>query len=243
MELITSQGRIAMVKEPIYDIANPTVVAENINIAGRTVGNVPHCVDRHANGFKSLALTVNPTVLPDSFMHSVHPVILIRHPALMVPSFFRISKTIHGARVDDEDFPINVTFRWSRLVFDYYRNINGNTGFRPTVIDSSRMLKSPHEVMPKFCAATGLDASQLQFQWNQVLEEQKHKVSEGTLAFRRDFLLSTGILKKGNIDSDPVLETELAKWKTEFGDETATVLGQYVQATMDDYEYLRQFAL
>ena len=97
--------------------------------------------------------------------------------------------------------------------------------------------------MGKFCAATGLDESQLQFQWNQVLAEQQGKASERTMAFRRDFLLSTGVQKKRNIYSDPVLETELAKWKVEFGDEVANVLAQYVNDTMQDYEYLRQFAL
>lgn len=68
--------------------------------------------------------------------------------------------------------------------------------------------------MGKFCAATGLvDESRLQFQWNQVLAEQQSKVSEGIMAFRRDFLLYTGAQKKRNVDSNPVLQPELAMGK------------------------------
>lgn len=242
---IEAQGKVPMIKEPIYDIADPSVVAANLDIPGRIVGHIPKCVESKKNDFVSKALHPNPTVLPDYFMHTVYPVILIRHPALMIPSYYRISKEAHGATVDDEDFPINVTFRWSRLIFDYYRTINGadKPGIQATVLDSSRMLGNPEEVMTKVCEAAGLDAGQLQFQWTQVLEEQKGKVSEGTMAFRRDFLLSTGVERKEGVEKEVSLEREVEKWEEEFGWEVAGVLRGFVEGTMEDYLYLRQFAL
>ena len=120
-------------------------MVQNLKIPGRIVEHIPKCVNRQADNFVSRALTANPTVLPESFMNSVHPVILIRHPALMIPSYYRILKEVHGAHVDDEDFPVNAIFRWSRLIFDYYRSLYGDQGIHATVIDSSRMLKIPQD--------------------------------------------------------------------------------------------------
>lgn len=52
----------------------------------------------------------NPTLLPDDFMLSFAPIFLIRHPALVFPSWYKMGHNTFGADIDDYDFPVEVLF-------------------------------------------------------------------------------------------------------------------------------------
>ncbi|KAA6412743.1 MAG: hypothetical protein FRX48_03735 [Lasallia pustulata] len=181
-------------------------------------------------------------------MDSLLPIILIRHPALMIPSFYRVASRIHGARIhgariDDAEFPINATLRWSRLVLDYYVARRRSAG-RPIVIDASSLTGPDTEtLMAEVCRIAGLEAQFLQFEWSRPLEEQAGGISEGTKVFREAFLGSTGVLKRGKGTGEVVLPEEVRAWRGEFGDDVAEGILRLVQAAMGDWEYLRGFAL
>ena len=243
IQAVEARQRIPLIKEPIQDIVDPSIVAENVPSTARAACKAPMCVDRESLDTTPFSSVRNPTVLPASFMQSLCPIIIIRHPALMIPSFYRISSDIHGARVDDEDFPVNATFRWSRLVYDYYIALQDKESPTPIVIDSSRLLGDPETVMTQCCVRAGLDPQYLQFQWPQAMEEHRGVVSAGTLAFRKDFLLSTKVKRNKDSGREPVIEEELVSWREEFGEEAAEAIARYSKAAMADYEYLRQFAL
>ncbi len=62
----------------------------------------------------------NPTLLPDRFVAAISPVIIIRHPVYTYPSYVRASSTFGGS-VHDSDFPIMGTYRWQKVIYDFYR--------------------------------------------------------------------------------------------------------------------------
>ena len=149
---------------------DPDVDARNIPAdVPRTVKPCPAVVDRSAsnsssngsgNALASLpAARTNPTVLPDSFLESMTPLILFRHPALMIPSFYRAAqKGKLEISIADEDWPVNASLRWLRLVYDWYAHHapGTNTTSVIIVIDSDDLINSPG-FTPRLCARLGID--------------------------------------------------------------------------------------
>lgn len=183
-------------------------------------------------------------------MDSLLPIILIRHPALMIPSYYRVARDIHGARVDDAEFPINATLRWSRLVLEYYLAQAAVTAVNPIVIDASALVGPDTEaLLVKLCRLAGISPEFVQLQWTRPLEQQVGSISEGTKAFRKDFLESTGVVRreqkgKGSGEGGEVIIAEEARrWEEEFGAEAAEGLRRFVELAMSDWDYLKGFAL
>ena len=70
---------------------------------------------------------MNPTILPDELLKIVTPMIFIRHPAVVLPSWLRAANNgfqLGAHTVDDEDFSVWTSLRWSRIIFDYLRHIS-----------------------------------------------------------------------------------------------------------------------
>lgn len=70
---------------------------------------------------------MNPTVLPDELLQIITPMIFIRHPAVVLPSWLRAANSdvkLGAHTVDDEDFSVWTSLRWSRIIFDYLRHIS-----------------------------------------------------------------------------------------------------------------------
>ena len=111
----------------------------------------------------------SPSLLPDRIVASVSPVIIIRHPMFTLPSFARASAVYQGT-VFDSDFVIMTTFRWQKMIYDFYRayydkiDPEGKKSW-PIVIDGDGLVKDTQGQMKKFCAIVGLDESQVQYSW------------------------------------------------------------------------------
>ena len=133
-----------------------------------------------------LSKLMNPTVLPDELLQIVTPMIFIRHPAIILPSWLRAanSETQLGAHsVDDEDFSVWTSLRWSRIIFDYLRHISheqhasglGRSGSvrstngsrlgpsvvatRPYVIDAADVLNNTSATLDMICTLLDIKAS------------------------------------------------------------------------------------
>jgi len=153
-------GKIPFIKEHIAYINDPEVVAANIiclpNGTPRILKAKPTIEYSPSAPAKSISLPENPTILPND-PGNVLPVILIRHPAKMIPSYYRAAKDTFGATVFDEEFPVNTCFRWSRLIFDWYQTYyhSSNIAQRPIVIDAEDVINDSRNVVEKFCAMVG----------------------------------------------------------------------------------------
>ena len=129
---------------------------------------------------------MNPTILPDELLQIVTPMIFIRHPAVVLPTWLRAanSETQLGAHsVDDEDFSVWTSLRWSRIIFDYLRHISHEqhasglgrsdstrstnssrlgpsiVATRPYVIDAADVLNNTSATLDMICTLLDIKAS------------------------------------------------------------------------------------
>lgn len=218
-------------KEHIYVFLKPSVVDSNLKTP-RPPRLVPQLQPKDAE----IRISTNPTLLPDDLMLSVSPVFLIRHPALVFPSWYKLSRAAFDADVDDSDFPVEATFKWSRILYDWYLKIwsesssdtPGTQRRKPAVIDADDTM-SDRAALERLCHQLLLDPRHLSFEW-QVSTTELHP-------WLSTIQKSTGVdmskLSKG-IDT----QQEFVKWEREFGSHVAQKLLYFVELAIPDYEYL-----
>lgn len=129
---------------------------------------------------------MNPTVLPDELLEIVTPMIFIRHPAVVLPSWLRAANSdikLGAHTVDDEDFSVWTSLRWSRIIFDYLRHISHEqnasrigrskslrtenvarygpsvVATRPYVIDAADVLNNTSATLDMICTILGIKSS------------------------------------------------------------------------------------
>jgi hypothetical protein len=189
-------GKIPFIKEHLNFITDPQVIAANIICVPNGTPYVPNArptiEDSTSALEKSISLPANPTVLPNDFLKTLSPVILIRHPAKIIPSFYRVSKATNGVMVFDEDFPAYASLRWLRLIFDWYEEYYSISKIeqRPIVIDMEDMINDPHNIAEKLCVIIGLDPKYVQYSWAEKTDE----CSLLTAVFLSMLRKSTGII-------------------------------------------------
>jgi hypothetical protein len=111
---------------------------------------------------KSISLPANPTALSNEPLTAFSPVISIRHPAIIIPSLYRLSedakRTVFAEFVQ---VPVNASLQWSRPIFDWYEGYYRISRIekRPIVIDAEDMINDSRNVVEKFCEMNGLDHS------------------------------------------------------------------------------------
>jgi hypothetical protein len=174
----------------------------------------------------------NPTSVPDRFLLSMQPIFIIRHPALMLPSYLRASKLIRpGAYPNQPRSAMHMTLRYTRAMYDWYLG-NAIEGRTPKVIDADDIMTNP-AALRRLCIESGLDPDALQFEWEEVHDGRpKWKVFTARINASRGIIEG---LDARNLD----IEAEKAKWVDEWGEDEAESLAKYVEDTMPDYDYLR----
>ncbi|KAI4282980.1 MAG: hypothetical protein L6R38_002506 [Xanthoria sp. 2 TBL-2021] len=231
---------------------DPKVVAQNIpGDATRTVKACPVIVDRNVSNssssgsYNSLtfspAARTNPTVLPDSFLKSMIPLVLFRHPALMIPSFYRAAqKAKLEISIYDEDWPVNASLRLLRLVYDWYvKNATGKSATSIIVIDSDDLINSPG-FASHLCARLGIDEQHLQTSWEPRTEAYRADKRPGDNSFHSTLWDSRGIIRGKRRDFEIEIPVEQEKLREEFGDEVGNSMARYIDLAMEDYKYLRE---
>lgn len=171
----------------------------------------------------------------------------------MVPSLYRaIKKANLSVDVNDGDFPVQVSFRWSRFVFDWYaQNVCGSPSLPgpykksertspswPVVIDGDDLINDEN-VAKDFCKQLQIDPQYLQTSWDMMPEEQRAKQGLLVETFLSTIQNSTGIIKSEEVDMDKEKEKLLG----EFGDDVGGMLIGFVEKAMPDYLYLREYRL
>ncbi|KAF2238504.1 hypothetical protein EV356DRAFT_505792 [Viridothelium virens] len=203
-------------------------------------------------GSKVQYSTLNDTVLPDSFLHQIQPTFLIRHPALVFPSNLRVTMKNHGETstevIKRMALDISMTMRWSRRLYDFYTTdhplASRRSRAQPVIIDAYDVTNAPRQLLPRFCALTGLDASKLTFTWQRTPDEIRARLTEATgpaiASYLSTIWASEGIMKEKALDSPEAIDidAEARKWREEFGEDEARRLEEWVRQAMPDYHYL-----
>ncbi|KAF7919111.1 uncharacterized protein EAE98_009431 [Botrytis deweyae] len=228
-----SEGKFAYVKEHAAWLINPVALTKFIY--DEEVGEEGWTVKAFGSQTRSIG---NDTLLPDEFLKEWMPTFLIRHPALVIPSFFRARHDVEGldyARKEWKCWKLDRTMKWSRDLYDWYRSQGTE---EPIVLDADDVMTN-RDIMVKYAKMIGADPTRLRFSWD--VESTEQDWGESTSAWRRmssTLQSSSGILK-GKTSAGLVVEEEVEKWKEEFGNEMAGNLETWVKDAMPHYEHMK----
>ncbi|KAK3718898.1 hypothetical protein LTR37_004814 [Vermiconidia calcicola] len=201
----------------------------------------------------------NPTIVPDELLKLFTPIIFIQHPAIVIPAWLRLAKSEYGSNtLDDEDFTVWTSLRWSRILFDYLRasqgfkrqdsTSSGLTGryeprivaTRPYVIDADDVTNNTHGTLAAICRLLGVQIEVVTQSWTEYFA----RATEAVKSVIPDSFMK--VFADTQIDSQASqidLDFEMLKWKEEFGEESAELLLKKVEEDLPHYEYLKSFRL
>jgi hypothetical protein len=191
-------GKIPFIKEHLVFIIDPQITAANVKCLPNGTPYVPNARPTIESSScapeKSISLPANPTILSNDFLTTFLPVILIRHPAKVFPSFYRASRDVFRTTVFDAGFSAHASLRWPRLIFEWYEEYYriSKTEQRPVVIDADDMINDSRNIAEKFCTITGLDPKHVQYSWAEATGECKANVAR----FKSTLRSSTGIIRE-----------------------------------------------
>jgi hypothetical protein len=105
----------------------------------------------------------NPTEIDDELLKSFTPVFLIRHPALVVRSYWQVNVENVHSEPEDEQFKWMISVRWVRILFEYFRQ--QHKGQIPVLIDAEDVVYRTSELADELCQRLGVDAGGVITQW------------------------------------------------------------------------------
>jgi hypothetical protein len=134
----------------------------------------------------------NPTHIPDDLFTTITPVILIRHPALVVDSMYRSCRAIgRPDKIEEEHFDLLCASRPLRVLYDYFTA----QGRRPIVVDGEDLLWRTDEISEGICARLGhgVEADGLSETWLPTSQSEIAKMNQFAYMFTKDIHDSEGI--------------------------------------------------
>ncbi|KAK4497239.1 hypothetical protein PRZ48_011689 [Zasmidium cellare] len=188
----------------------------------------------------------NPSPFTDELFRSFTPVLLIRHPALMQPSFYIKQKILFFNEVWDEEYAVLTSLCWPRMMFDCYTELyeQGLVQKRPIVVDAHDVVNHTDSLLPKLCQELEIDPAGIQYQWDPIPKDQ-WPADPCMQEFYKEILSSSGVNRPGTKPEEERIDVEskVPEWSSRFGEKTAEALRARVEAEMGNYEYLKQFKL
>ncbi len=186
----------------------------------------------------------NPTMLADAFLQSFVPVFLVRHPALIVDSWWR-TETRAGSPPNtslttrERGYGLGL----ARQLYDWYAGLMAASddgaalapGRKavPIVVDADDILEG--DTVHRLARTVGMDPAQ-------VLESWEAKSTEGLIPMHKSYVQgiweSTGIDRSKSSKSLD-LEAKYKGWRETYGDEAADTMVRVTESYLPDYEYLK----
>ena len=168
------------------------------------------------------------------------PLILFRHPALMIPSYWRaVQRGKMQTSIHDEDWPVNASLAPLRLVYDWYASEAVCKASAIIVIDSDDLINSP-EFPYHLASKLGIDPQYVTTSWQPKPRAERVDQGDMVSSFMSTIWDSAGIQRGERRDFEIDVVTEKEKLCEEFGDEIGDGLARYIDLAMDDYYYLRE---
>ncbi|OCK87876.1 uncharacterized protein K441DRAFT_670004 [Cenococcum geophilum 1.58] len=231
-----NEGKIAFFRDHSISLADP-VAQTRFYVGEDSVQEIPWPV-KGAGSHGALRTSLNNTLLPDEFLKSWRPTFVIRHPALVFPSYCRVLDAADSSEDEmvREGALVN-TYHWTRSLYDCYKNAFAIDGI---ILDAEDIISKP-EVLFHYCEKVGIDSSKLRFTWDakSTIEElAQNKVRDlQHRPFMATMDASSGILQD-KAPSHIDIDLEAKKWREEFGERAGAKLEEWVRAAIPDYEYL-----
>jgi hypothetical protein len=140
----------------------------------------------HTTTFKN-----NFTLLPNRLLATLTPIFTIRHPVIQMTSYMRAAgpEISMGVSAFDEDVPVETSFKWTRLIFDAYKDTYNAT---PIVVDADDLIRDTQSKMKTICDRLGLDESMVKYEWE---PKDCPPWGEGSKLFMEKARKSTGVMK------------------------------------------------
>jgi hypothetical protein len=129
---------------------------------------------------------------------------------------------------------IILSLRWQRELYDWYLTKH----ITPVVVESENYMTSP-EFVRKLCEVVGLDPEAAIFKWDRLGEEERAKLDPQVVQMMKTLFDSEGLRPDLAIKEQLVVTEEMEKWKADLGEDVAGVVREVVDASMDDYPYLK----
>ncbi|KAI9892715.1 MAG: hypothetical protein M1814_001135 [Vezdaea aestivalis] len=208
--------------------------------------------------YKTAAEPQNPTVLPLSVLRQFHFTFLIRHPRYSIPSYFRCTvPPLAEVTGFYEFYPSEAGYDELRRTFDYLRSegvIGPDVAGAPEkkgegeveicVVDADDLLNKPAAMIEAYCASVGINYNPDMLTWDSEEDHEQAKTAfEKWRGFHEDAINSTSLRPRTHAKTPKTSEQENAEWAAKFGDKDAKVIRETVDRNVEDYEYLKQFAL
>jgi len=239
------EGKAVFAKEHVYMMMKSTLLDQLVH-GTRTepapnpwVVRMDEAVDRHS--------VLNPTFIPDNWLETFQPTFLIRHPALQIPSFYRVH--LNGRGPNDTAsrkayMRATYTLAAIRQMYEFYaRHLRAHSSSSPwpLVIDAAELTAYPTDVMHHFCTIAGFDFSKCKFSWELAPRETLDKLPNDVERQAFSTLhASTGVLSSKTKLAVVDIDVEAKTWKAEFGEDVAGEIESFVRRSLPDYEYLRR---
>lgn len=233
------EGQITFVKEHAIMMNNPYFESQysygDEGVIGEKVSTLV------AKGIENPTRSaLNLTSMPDEFLLTWYPTVLIRHPAMMLPSLYRTCLAdfeVDGfKRPSNQPMAVETTMKWARGLYDFYSAHFGEGSQWPIVLDADDVMTHP-ELVAKYAQLAGLDPDKVRFSWDKASEDKLNKLSP---VYKR---MLSSINASSKVDSSKVagkidIAKEAVKWRAEFGEEGGRKLEQWVRDAMPDYQFM-----
>ncbi|KAG9246267.1 hypothetical protein BJ878DRAFT_497854 [Calycina marina] len=215
----------------------------------------------------------NPTVVPLHLLRKFHFTFLIRHPRHSIPSYYRCTIPPLAEVTGFHDFmPAEAGYDELRRLFEYLKAVGevgpgiagrkgdeqmngvgengkasaGKDEVSITVIDADDLLDHPTKLIETYCAEVGLEYKPEMLIWDtEAAHAHAREAFEKWKGFHDDAINSTS-LKQRSADhkkKSKTIEEENAEWARKYGEKGAKTIRESVDANLEDYEYLKGFAV
>ncbi|TDZ37197.1 hypothetical protein C8035_v007337 [Colletotrichum spinosum] len=187
----------------------------------------------------------NPTVLPIDTLRKFQWTFLIRHPRRSIPSYYRCTVPPLDEMTGFYNFmPSEAGYEELRCLFDFLIKERIVDESQLMVIDADDLLDDPESVIRAYCDHVGLDFTDNMLNWG----EEDTKIAQEKFAkwtgFHEDALCSTSLKPRNKAHKKVITrESEEADWKAKFGEKGLKEIRACVDANVQDYEYLKKFAI
>lgn len=213
----------------------------------------------------------NPTVIPGELLRKFHYTFLIRDPHYSIPSYYRCTiPPLDKVTGFYQFYPSEAGYDEVRRVFDYLvttgtvgptfagKAENGEINSVSTngvngashdeipdicVVDADDLLDNPYEMVEAYCATVGLKYTPEMLHWEDEANQKKAREAfEKWRGFHEDAIDSTELRPRTHKAKKTEDEFD-REWTQKYGLKGANIIRQSVDANMDTYNYLKQFAI
>ncbi|KAL2820928.1 hypothetical protein BDW59DRAFT_181362 [Aspergillus cavernicola] len=245
------QGKIFFAKEHTLWLADPAAIAQYLSnhdyqASSRLSIQVP-------NSYSAVEKfsPKNITIFPDAYLETWTPTFLIRHPALVFPSYYRALLSLEKEGFAEPDIiqpmlELHSTLIWTRLLYDWFCDQEAQSNQAqhngicfPLLLDAQDIIHHP-DIVLKYCELTGMSPERVKFTWQP--EDSSHSANGADHKSPEAVMMetlnrSTSLLKERTPDTvDITLERK--KWEVELGESLAKRMEKWVKDAMPDYNYL-----